>query len=87
MSACVPTRAADPNRTERAHPPHSPPPTGPRRFRIAGADVSASIAVFLIALPLSLGIALATGAPSRPASSPPPWADWSPDGSAAPRSR
>src|SRR5690606_9817635 len=33
------------------------------RPRIAGADVSASIAVFLIALPLSLGIALATGAP------------------------
>ncbi|MFF8939585.1 bifunctional SulP family inorganic anion transporter/carbonic anhydrase [Streptomyces paradoxus] len=63
MSACVPTRAADPNRTERTHPPHSPPPAGPRRFRIAGADVSASIAVFLIALPLSLGIALATGAP------------------------
>ncbi|MFE1246861.1 SulP family inorganic anion transporter [Streptomyces sp. NPDC058766] len=62
MSACVPTRAADQNRTERTHPPHSPP-TGPRRFRIAGADVSASIAVFLIALPLSLGIALATGAP------------------------
>ncbi|MEV7081759.1 SulP family inorganic anion transporter [Streptomyces sp. NPDC093516] len=63
MSACVPTRAADPNRTERTHPPHSPPSTGPRRFRVAGADVSASIAVFLIALPLSLGIALATGAP------------------------
>ncbi|RYJ31446.1 carbonic anhydrase [Streptomyces sp. L-9-10] len=36
---------------------------GGRRFRIAGADVSASISVFLIALPLSLGIALATGAP------------------------
>ncbi|MFJ9667336.1 SulP family inorganic anion transporter [Streptomyces sp. NPDC101219] len=63
MSACVPARAADLNRTERAHPPHSPPPTGPRRLRIAGADVSASVAVFLIALPLSLGIALATGAP------------------------
>lgn len=46
--------------------PHSPPPTGeggPCRFRIAGADLTASIAVFLIALPLSLGIALATGAP------------------------
>ncbi|MET9377705.1 bifunctional SulP family inorganic anion transporter/carbonic anhydrase [Streptomyces sp. NPDC002992] len=42
--------------------PHSPPGRRPR-FRIAGADVSASIAVFLIALPLSLGIALATGAP------------------------
>ncbi|QDI70142.1 transporter [Streptomyces calvus] len=62
MSACVPARAADSDHAERAHPPHSPPP-GRRRFRIAGADVSASIAVFLIALPLSLGIALATGAP------------------------
>ncbi|MEU6525698.1 SulP family inorganic anion transporter [Streptomyces sp. NPDC046924] len=64
MPTCVPTtHAGDPNRTERAHPPHSPPPTGPRRFRIAGADLSAAVAVFLIALPLSLGIALATGAP------------------------
>ncbi|MER6209058.1 SulP family inorganic anion transporter [Streptomyces sp. NPDC001642] len=65
MSACVPTRATDShqNRTKRAPQPHSPPPSPPRRFRIAGADVSASIAVFLIALPLSLGIALATGAP------------------------
>ncbi|MDO0912992.1 bifunctional SulP family inorganic anion transporter/carbonic anhydrase [Streptomyces sp. DT2A-34] len=63
MSACVPTRADDPRREKRIHEPHSPPPTRPRRFRIAGADVSASIAVFLIALPLSLGIALATGAP------------------------
>ncbi|WP_327325165.1 SulP family inorganic anion transporter [Streptomyces sp. NBC_01210] len=48
--------------------PHSPPSPdgghgGGRRFRIAGADFSASISVFLIALPLSLGIALATGAP------------------------
>ncbi|NEB00582.1 SulP family inorganic anion transporter [Streptomyces sp. SID13726] len=66
MSACVPTRTTDPsdsNSTRRIHRPHSPPPTPPRRFRVAGADVSASIAVFLIALPLSLGIALATGAP------------------------
>lgn len=63
MSACVPTRTTDPTRTESDHEPQSPPPTRPRRFRIAGADVSASIAVFLIALPLSLGIALATGAP------------------------
>ncbi|MFF1305756.1 SulP family inorganic anion transporter [Streptomyces sp. NPDC058307] len=66
MSACVPTRATDPSdshHTSRSHPSHSPPPTPPRRFRVAGADVSASIAVFLIALPLSLGIALATGAP------------------------
>ncbi|MFG3075766.1 bifunctional SulP family inorganic anion transporter/carbonic anhydrase [Streptomyces sp. NPDC048225] len=62
MSACVPARA-DSARTEHVHPPHSPPPGGSRRFRVAGADVSAAIAVFLIALPLSLGIALATGAP------------------------
>ncbi|MFG3247545.1 bifunctional SulP family inorganic anion transporter/carbonic anhydrase [Streptomyces sp. NPDC048187] len=62
MSACVPSRA-DSARTEHVHPPHSPPPGGSRRFRVAGADVSAAIAVFLIALPLSLGIALATGAP------------------------
>ncbi|OON81037.1 SulP family inorganic anion transporter [Streptomyces tsukubensis] len=65
MSACVSTRAP-----QGAPPPpgdavsHSPPPVPPRRkFRIAGADLSASVAVFLIALPLSLGIALATGAP------------------------
>lgn len=51
-----------PIRRTPTHRPHSPPPVGPR-FRIAGADVSASISVFLIALPLSLGIALATGAP------------------------
>ncbi|MER7196887.1 transporter [Streptomyces sp. CB01635] len=66
MSACVPTRPADPTRTDetsRTHPPHSPPPKPPRRFRVSGADLSASAAVFLIALPLSLGIALATGAP------------------------
>ncbi|MDX2679313.1 bifunctional SulP family inorganic anion transporter/carbonic anhydrase [Streptomyces soliscabiei] len=63
MSACAPTRTTHSTRTERTHPPHSPPPTPHRRFRIAGADLSASIAVFLIALPLSLGIALATGAP------------------------
>ncbi|WP_078841339.1 SulP family inorganic anion transporter [Streptomyces acidiscabies] len=62
MFACAPTRAIDPyDHTPRNHRPHSPPPR--RRFRLAGADVSASIAVFLIALPLSLGIALATGAP------------------------
>ncbi|MET8164200.1 SulP family inorganic anion transporter [Streptomyces sp. NPDC005329] len=63
MSACAPTRTDHSTRTERIHSPHSPPPAPHRRFRIAGADVSASIAVFLIALPLSLGIALATGAP------------------------
>lgn len=54
MSACVPTHEDK---------PHSPPPGRRRGFRIAGADFSASISVFLIALPLSLGIALATGAP------------------------
>ncbi|WP_416970625.1 bifunctional SulP family inorganic anion transporter/carbonic anhydrase [Streptomyces sp. 4F14] len=68
MFACAPARPSDPHDpdkaprsapTARAHRPHSPP----RRPRLAGADVSASIAVFLIALPLSLGIALATGAP------------------------
>ncbi|MFD4376006.1 SulP family inorganic anion transporter [Streptomyces sp. NPDC058486] len=58
MTLCTP--APTPNRP-RVQRPHSPP--GGRRFRLAGADVSASIAVFLIALPLSLGIALATGAP------------------------
>ncbi|MFF3767215.1 SulP family inorganic anion transporter [Streptomyces sp. NPDC001922] len=43
-----------------------PPPEGRRpgrRFRLHTADLSASATVFLIALPLSLGIALATGAP------------------------
>ncbi|MEV7193947.1 SulP family inorganic anion transporter [Streptomyces sp. NPDC093510] len=61
MSACVPTRTTDSAHTPPAHKPHAPPPG--KRFRIAGADLSASVAVFLIALPLSLGIALATGAP------------------------
>ncbi|MEU6124234.1 SulP family inorganic anion transporter [Streptomyces sp. NPDC047123] len=61
MSACVPTRTTDSAHTPRANNPHAPPPG--KKFRIAGADLSASIAVFLIALPLSLGIALATGAP------------------------
>ncbi|MER7110152.1 bifunctional SulP family inorganic anion transporter/carbonic anhydrase [Streptomyces sp. NPDC000229] len=73
MTACTPARTGltdRPGRTFRAAArprfkrPHSPPPSGGgRRFPIAGADLSASIAVFLIALPLSLGIALATGAP------------------------
>lgn len=62
MSACVPTHVADSAEPRRSHPPHSPPPR-PHRFRVAGADLSAAAAVFLIALPLSLGIALATGAP------------------------
>ncbi|MFH8837731.1 SulP family inorganic anion transporter [Streptomyces sp. NPDC017868] len=61
MTLYAPARTTSRPRIQR---PHSPP-EGPRRFRfpLAGADLSASVAVFLIALPLSLGIALATGAP------------------------
>ncbi|NML52175.1 bifunctional SulP family inorganic anion transporter/carbonic anhydrase [Streptomyces sp. R302] len=59
MTLCTPARTPNRPRVQR---PHSPP-GGARRLLPAGADVSASIAVFLIALPLSLGIALATGAP------------------------
>ncbi|TVZ78665.1 SulP family inorganic anion transporter [Streptomyces sp. BK340] len=55
--------ASAPHRTHHPHPPHSPPPAPRRRFLVEGTDLSASVAVFLIALPLSLGIALATGAP------------------------
>ncbi|MYR63649.1 hypothetical protein GTY54_48110, partial [Streptomyces sp. SID625] len=62
MPVRTPSSPTDAARTRRAHPPHSPPPR--RRLpRVAGADLSAAVAVFLIALPLSLGIALATGAP------------------------
>ncbi len=63
MSTYVPPHTTDPAGAHRSHPPHSPPPVSHRRFRIASADISASLAVFLIALPLSLGIALATDAP------------------------
>ncbi|MEU6927704.1 SulP family inorganic anion transporter [Streptomyces sp. NPDC046374] len=62
MTLCPPARTTTTTRP-RVQRPHGPPDGPPRRFRIAGADFSASIAVFLIALPLSLGIALATGAP------------------------
>ncbi|MGA4840488.1 SulP family inorganic anion transporter [Streptomyces sp. G45] len=65
MPACVPAAPDDSAPTPRGKGPHAPPPRRPslRSPRISGADLSASIAVFLIALPLSLGIALATGAP------------------------
>ncbi|MEW2570451.1 SulP family inorganic anion transporter [Streptomyces sp. NPDC047070] len=78
MTAFVPTRTDDSSHTPDEGRPHSPSPPGrhtsrmpriprfprpPRLPRITAADLSASIAVFLIALPLSLGIALATGAP------------------------
>ncbi|MEV8627127.1 SulP family inorganic anion transporter [Streptomyces sp. NPDC051079] len=62
MTLCPPARTTTTTRP-RVQRPHGPPDGPPRRFRVAGADLSASIAVFLIALPLSLGIALATGAP------------------------
>ncbi|MES4889272.1 SulP family inorganic anion transporter [Streptomyces sp. NPDC096012] len=55
----MPTACALPH----AQPSHTPAPRRRRRFPVEGADVSAAVAVFLIALPLSLGIALATGAP------------------------
>lgn len=72
MSACVPTRhdhssrSSRPSRSSGVKRPHSPPPP-PRggRFRISGADVSASITVFLLAIPMSLGLAVAMGAPLK----------------------
>ena len=56
-----PHDTADLSPPSREQEPHGPP--GGARFRVSGADLSASLAVFLISLPLSLGIALATGAP------------------------
>ncbi|MFJ8981165.1 SulP family inorganic anion transporter [Streptomyces sp. NPDC102282] len=70
MSACVPTRDdhssrnARPSRASGFKRPHSPPPPPRRgRFRVSGADLSASITVFLIAVPMSLGLAVAMDAP------------------------
>ncbi|MGW2319517.1 SulP family inorganic anion transporter [Streptomyces sp. NPDC001680] len=57
MSACAPPHPQHP------HSPHGPPPNHRPRLPAAAADLSVSVAVFLIALPLSVGIALATGAP------------------------
>ncbi|MFD9287202.1 SulP family inorganic anion transporter [Streptomyces sp. NPDC060030] len=70
MSACVPTRnnhssrSSRPSRASGIKRPHSPPPP-PRhgRFRVSSADLSASITVFLIAVPMSLGLAVAMDAP------------------------
>ncbi|WP_329324415.1 SulP family inorganic anion transporter [[Kitasatospora] papulosa] len=69
MSACVPTRNNHSSRSSRPSSdsgikrPHSPPPPHRRRFRVSGADLSASITVFLIAVPMSLGLAVAMDAP------------------------
>ncbi|NEC67941.1 SulP family inorganic anion transporter [Streptomyces sp. SID9727] len=70
MSACVPTRhehssrSSRPSRSSGVKRPHSPPPPPHGgRFRVSGADVSASITVFLLAIPMSLGLAVAMGAP------------------------
>ncbi|WP_285567597.1 SulP family inorganic anion transporter [Streptomyces sp. RTGN2] len=70
MSACVPTRhdhsprSSRPPRSSGVKRPHSPPPPHRGgRFRISGADLSASITVFLLAVPMSLGLAVAMDAP------------------------
>lgn len=69
MPACVPTRhdhssrSSRPPRSSGVKRPHSPPPRRGGRFRIAGADLSASITVFLLAIPMSLGLAVAMDAP------------------------
>ncbi|WP_392893393.1 SulP family inorganic anion transporter [Streptomyces sp. LN699] len=60
MKATTEGAAEDSTGTALSPPPSNPPPVSVKSFP---ADLSASIAVFLIALPLSLGIALATGAP------------------------
>ncbi|MEV6547379.1 SulP family inorganic anion transporter [Streptomyces sp. NPDC051597] len=64
MSACVPTRTQPLTHPDsHPHPPAPPPGRGSRRFRIAGADLAASITVFLLAVPMSLGLAVAIDAP------------------------
>ncbi|WP_329464488.1 bifunctional SulP family inorganic anion transporter/carbonic anhydrase [Streptomyces sp. NBC_01431] len=67
MPACVPSRTQPPAHPPRFRRPHRPPPSGAgprrRRFTIPGADLSASITVFLLAVPMSLGLAVAIDAP------------------------
>ncbi|MFF3695422.1 SulP family inorganic anion transporter [Streptomyces sp. NPDC002221] len=66
MPACVPTRAQPPARPHRIRRPRKAMPDGDgsgNRFRIKGADLSASITVFLLAVPMSLGLAVAINAP------------------------
>ncbi|MER5772959.1 SulP family inorganic anion transporter [Streptomyces sp. NPDC002039] len=63
MTATTEGAAEDPTGTALSPPAPTPPPAPPVSIKSFPADLSASIAVFLIALPLSLGIALATGAP------------------------
>lgn len=80
-SSPQPPRTSHPTKIPTEIPPELPtsPGAGPRTKKARRAafrgDLSASAVVFLLAVPLSLGIALATGAPSRP--------DWSPRSSAA----
>ncbi|MFF3430120.1 SulP family inorganic anion transporter [Streptomyces sp. NPDC002602] len=63
MTATTEGAAEDSTGTALSPPAPTPPPAPPVSIKSFPADLSASIAVFLIALPLSLGIALATGAP------------------------
>ncbi|MFJ8310827.1 MULTISPECIES: bifunctional SulP family inorganic anion transporter/carbonic anhydrase [unclassified Streptomyces] len=66
MPACVPSRTQPPARTPRLRRRGTPPSGGGpkrRRFTVPGADLSASITVFLLAVPMSLGLAVAIDAP------------------------
>ncbi|MFI6687353.1 bifunctional SulP family inorganic anion transporter/carbonic anhydrase [Streptomyces sp. NPDC050485] len=67
MPACLPSRTQPSARTPRFRRPAGPSPSGGgprrRRFTVPGADLSASITVFLLAVPMSLGLAVAIDAP------------------------